>query len=192
MRPLNKKQSRGLAVGLLILVIVVCGLLLFIPARMLHRHYDQATESATDFLERYQRVAATRGDIQIALDRVRKMEGRKHFLKNTGVALAASEIQETAKSLIEANGGKLNSMQIAPQKEDGGYRRVTVNIQLFSNMTTLRKILYTVETMQPYLFVDNMVIRTQANAFFKGVPGVEPEMGVQFDLSGYALVVDGK
>ncbi len=192
MRSLSKKQSRMLAIGVLILCLVIFGLLLFIPARMLHRHYDQALENQTDFLGRYQRIAATRPEIQAALDQVKKLDGRKHFLKNTGVALAASEIQETAKSLIEANGGRLNSMQVAPHKEESGYRRVTVNIQMFSSMPALRKILYTLETMQPYLLVDNMVVRTQANAYFKGVPGVEPEMSVQFDLSGYALVVDNK
>lgn len=192
MRALSKKQSRALAIGLLALGLLIFAALLFVPARMLHRHYDQVIESQVDFLGRYQRVAATRGEIQAALDRVKKLEGRKHFLKNTGLALAASEIQETAKTLIETNGGRLNSMQVAPQKDEAGYRRVTVNIQMFSNMNTLRKILYTVETIQPYLFVDNLIIRSQANAYFRAVPGVEPEVSVQFDLSGYALVAESK
>jgi general secretion pathway protein M len=192
MRPLTKKQSRALAIGLLVLFVVICGLLVFLPLRMVHRHYDQSIESSVDYLGRYQRIVATRGEIQAALDGLKKMEGRKHFLKNTGTALAASEIQEIAKNLIESNGGRLISMQVVPQKEEAGYRRVTVNTQFFSNMTVLRKILYTLETAQPYLFVDNVSLRSQLNAFYRPNPGVEPELVTQFDLSGYALLVDSK
>lgn len=192
MRPLSKKQSRSLAVGILILLIAIIGLLVAIPARMLHRHYDQALDTQVEYLGRYQRIVETRGDIQAALDKLKKLDGRKHFLKNTGAALAASEIQEIAKNLIESNSARLISMQVVPQKEDSGYRRVTVNIQFYSNMTVLRKILYTLETAQPYLFVDNATIRSQLNAYYKPNPGVEPEMVAQFDLSGYALLVNGK
>lgn len=192
MRPLSKNQSRALAIGLLILFLAMGALLLLIPVSMLHSHYDQAIDNQTDYLERYLRLAATRGEIQAILDQLKKKEGRKHFLKNTGAALAASEIQEIAKNLIEANSGKLNSMQVAPFKDDGGYRRITINVQLITSMPALRKILYSVETMQPYLLVDNVSINSQVNALYKGVPGIEPEMTVQFDLSGYAMVADSK
>ena len=192
MRPLSKKQSRALAVALFALCVMICGLLVFIPARMLYRHYNQTLDIAVDYLGRYQRVTATRPDIQAALDRLKKLDGRKHFLRNTGTALAASEIQEIAKNLIETNGGRLVSMQVVPQKEESGYRRITVNTQFISNMTVLRKILYTLETAQPYLFVDNAILRSQLNAFYRPAPGVEPEIVAQFDLSGYAQLVVGK
>ncbi|MEQ1742568.1 MAG: type II secretion system protein GspM [Candidatus Nitrotoga sp.] len=192
MRALSKNQSRSLAIGLLILFLTIGILLLFIPINMLHRHYDQSLDSLADYLGRYRHVVATHAEVQSALDQVKKKNGRQHFLRNTGAALAASEIQETAKNLIEANGGKLVSMQVVPFKDDGGYRRVTVNIQFISNMTTLRKILYVVETVQPYLLLDNVSIRSQANALSKGTPMTEPELVAQFDVSGYTLVADRK
>ena len=192
-RPLTKKQSRSLAVGLLISCLLLGGLLLFIPAHLLHRNYDQARDERADYLQRYQRISATRPEIQAALDQVKKLDGRKHFLKNTGAALAASEIQEIAKSLVEANGGRLNSMQVVPPKEEGGYRRISVTIQMIGNLTALRKILYAMETMQPYLFVDNVSFRAQPQIVYRPpVPGVEPEMNAQFDLAGYALLVGSK
>ncbi|BBJ23817.1 type II secretion system protein GspM [Candidatus Nitrotoga sp. AM1P] len=192
MRALSKNQSRGLAIGLLILFLTIGVLLLFIPINMLHRHYDQSLDSLADYLGRYRHVVATHAEVQSALDQVKQKNGRQHFLRNTGVALAASEIQETAKNLIEANGGKLVSMQVVPFKDDGGYRRVTVNIQFTSNLPTLRKILYAVETVQPYLLLDNVSIRSQANALNKGAPVTEPELIAQFDASGYTLVADKK
>jgi hypothetical protein len=192
MRALSKNQSRSLAIGLLILCLTVGILLLFIPINMLHRHYDQSLDSLADYLGRYRHVVATHAEVQAALDQVKEKNGRQHFLRNTGAALAASEIQETAKSLIEDNGGKLVSMQVVPFKDDGGYRRVTVNIQFISNMPTLRKILYAIETVQPYLLLDNVSIRSQTNALSKGTPVTEPELTAQFDVSGYTLVADRK
>ena len=180
MQTLSKNQSRGLAIGLLILFLTMAGLLLFIPVNMLHRHYDQSLDSMADYLGRYRH------------DQVKNKNGRQHFLKNTGAALAASEIQETAKSLIEVNGGKLVSMQVVPFKDDSGYRRVTVNVQFISSMSMLRKTLYAVETVQPYLLLDNVSIRSQANTLNKGAPVTEPELIAQFDVSGYALVADSK
>jgi len=192
MRALSKNQSRTLAIGLLMLILTIGVLLLFIPINMLHRHYDQSLDSLADYLGRYRHVVATHAEVQSALDQVKQKNGLQHFLRNTGVALAASEIQETAKNLIEANGGKLVSMQVVPFKDDGGYRRVTVNIQFISNLPTLRKILYAVETVQPYLLLDNVSIRSQANALNKGAPVTEPELIAQFDASGYTLVADKK
>ncbi|MBK8569670.1 MAG: hypothetical protein IPN81_06580 [Nitrosomonadales bacterium] len=192
MQTLSKNQSRGLAIGLLILFLAIGGLLLFIPVNMLHRHYDQSLDSMADYLGRYRHVIATHAEVQSALDQVKNKNGRQHFLRNTGAALAASEIQETAKSLIEVNGGKLVSMQVVPFKDDGGYRRVTVNVQFISSMSMLRKTLYAVETVQPYLLLDNVSIRSQANTLNKGAPVTEPELIAQFDVSGYALVADSK
>ncbi|RFC32851.1 MAG: Type II secretion system (T2SS), protein M subtype b [Candidatus Nitrotoga sp. SPKER] len=191
MRALSKNQSRSLAIGLLIIFLMIGILLLFIPINMLHRHYDQSLDSLADYLGRYRHVVASHAEVQLALDQVKQKNGRQHFLRNTGVALAASEIQETVKSLIEVNGGKLVSMQVVPFKDDGGYRRVTVNIQFISSLPTLRKILYAVETAQPYLLLDNVSIRSQANAL-KGAPVTEPELIAQFDASGYTLVADKK
>lgn len=192
MQTLSKNQSRGLAIGLLILFLTMVGLLLFIPVNMLHRHYDQSLDSMADYLGRYRHVIATHAEVQSALDQVKNKNGRQHFLRNTGAALAASEIQETAKSLIEVNGGKLVSMQVVPFKDDSGYRRVTVNVQFISSMSMLRKTLYAVETVQPYLLLDNVSIRSQANTLNKGAPVTEPELIAQFDVSGYALVADSK
>jgi hypothetical protein len=50
----------------------------------------------------------------------------------------------------------------------------------------LQKILYAIETQQPYLVVENMTIRP-LNAFrgFKPAPGIEPEVSLQLDVVGF-------
>ena len=61
-------------------------------------------------------------------------------------------------------------------------------MQLTANMQAMRKILNTIETSVPYLFVDNVKVTSQVPGNFRPQPGAEPEVFVQLDVSGYALV----
>ncbi len=193
MRPLNRHQSRSVAIGLLFLSLITAVLLIYVPLSLLNRYYDEAIASRSDYLQRYQNIISAGDSIRAALNLAMKSNGRNHFLKNTGAALAASEIQEIAKNLIDRSGGKLVSMQIAPSLDEDGYRRASVNVQLTGNMAALRQILYTLETMQPYLLVDNVSIRSPVNSGFRRTPeGDQPDLMAGFDLSGYSLLAEEK
>jgi hypothetical protein len=56
-----------------------------------------------------------------------------------------------------------------------------------ANVQAMRKILYAIENHVPYLFVDNLTIRSQVPANFRPAPGAEPEMFLQFDVSGFTI-----
>jgi hypothetical protein len=64
---------------------------------------------------------------------------------------------------------------------------IGLNLQLFATPANLQKSLYTLETQQPYLAVENMRI-SPLNAFrgFKKPPGNEPEVNILFDVVGCA------
>lgn len=183
----NPTHSRRLAVGLLAALLVAIAAAIAIPVWLLNRHYDAALADNLDKLERYRRIAATRPQIARQLEAMRTRDTRKFFLRSGGAALSAAEAQEAVRSLVEASGGHLITMQAPASKEEGRYRQVTVNVQLTANIFALRKILHAVETNTPYLFVDNVMVRTQVPGNFKPAPGAEPDMFVQFDVSGYAL-----
>jgi general secretion pathway protein M len=192
MRHLDKNQSRLLAIGLLVLSLTIALSLVIVPTILLYQHYDDAIDAQTDALTRYQRVAASSDAVRATLSQVQSKQSRRHFLNNTGSALAASEIQEIAKNSIATSGGKLSSLQVLSPQDEGGYRRIAINIQMTTGLTALRKILFAVESMQPYLLVDNLSMQSLVNASHKSVAGVEPELNVQFDLAGYALIAEGK
>jgi len=189
MRTINKQESRLLAGMLLLLFVAAVIALVWIPVGLLHRHYDEALENMVDRLGRSRQIVATRGEVSLALEQVQKRAGHQHFLMNTGPALAAAEIQGIAKSLIDAGGGRLISMQVAPYRDEDGYRRITVNVQFSSRMAGLRKILYAMETVRPYLLLDNVSIRSQSRGGRDASPG-NPELVAQFDVSGYARIAD--
>ena len=181
-------RTRQVAIGLFVTAIVVVSAAVAIPVWLLHRHYDAALAENLDKLQRYRRIAATRPTVARELEAMSSRNPRKFFLRSGPPALSAAEAQESIRSLVESSGGRLITMGAPGSKEEGRYRQVTVNVQLTANIFALRKILDAIESNAPYLFVDNLTIRTQVPASFRPAPGAEPEMFVQFDVAGYAIV----
>jgi general secretion pathway protein M len=184
---LAPQQSRRLALGLLALLVMATIAALVVPVTLAHRHYDSALASMTDTLERYRRIAATRPDVVRNLEAIRAQDSRKFYLRSGSSALAAAEVQEMIRGLIESSGGRLITMQAPAAKDEGRYRQITVNVQMTANIVALRRVLHAVESGTPYLFVDNLMVRSQVPSNFKPAPNAEPEMFVQFDVHGYAL-----
>lgn len=183
----NPARSRQLAVGLLVAAALAVFAAVAIPVWMLHRHYDSAIAQDRDMLARYRRIAAARPLLTRELDAMRARDPRKFFLRSGGAALSAAEVQEVLRSLVESSGGRLISMQAPASKDDGHYRQVTVNAQVTANIFALRKILFAIESGTPFLFIDNLLVRTQVPGNFKPSPGAEPDMFVSFEIYGYAL-----
>jgi hypothetical protein len=186
-RPLDPKQSRALAVALLFIAVFLALAVLLAPFLLMHRHYNQAIDSAQDRLERYRRIAAQGPELQKALDALREKQGRRFFLKNTASNLAGAELQDLVRAAVENNGGRITTIQIVATRDDGRFRQIGVNLQLFATTANLQKILYAIETQQPYMLVENLTVRP-LNAFrgFKPAPGAEPEVSVLLDVSGFA------
>ena len=185
---MNPVQSRRAAVGLLLAALVAIVVVIALPFWMLHRHYDVALADSSERLERYSRIAATRPEIAKQLEAMRGKDTKKFFLRSGAPALSAAEAQEMLRSLVEGGGGRLITMQAPVSKEEGRYRHITVNMQLTANMQAVRKILNAIETSVPYLFIDNLKVTSQVPGNFRPQPGAEPEVFVQLDVTGFALV----
>jgi general secretion pathway protein M len=190
---LPASQQRALAVLLLVVAIVAALAVLLLPVYLLHRHYDDAIASLGDRLDRYRRVAAQAPEYRKALDAMRERNGRRFFLRNLAPNLAGAELQELVRAAIEGNGGRITTSQNQAPKDDGRFRQIGVNVQFFASTPNLQKILYAIETQQPYLVVENMTLRP-LNAFrgFKPAAGQEPEVNVQLDVAGFAHVEAAK
>lgn len=185
---LTPRQSRALAIGILVAAIVVALGLLVLPVVLLHKHYDDAIASLTDRLERYRRVAAQAPEYRNSLEAMREKDGRKSFLRNTAPNLAGAELQEIVRNAIESNGGRITTSQTPAPKGDGRFKQITVNMQFFASTPVLQKILHALEVQQPYLIVENVTLRP-LNAFrgFKPAAGQEPEVNVQMDVAAFAF-----
>ena len=106
------------------------------------------------------------------------------FGVNVYVDRAYAPIELRAKQLLAHEEAAL--LQAPNVKDEGRYRQITVNVQLTANIFALRKILNAIDNNTPYLFVDNLMVRSQVPANFRPGPGAEPEIFVQFDVSGFS------
>ena len=185
---LSPMQSRALAAAIAIIGVLALVAVIVVPIVLAHQHYNKAIADSTDRLQRYRRIAAQAPEYRKALDAMRKMDGHRFFLRNTAANLAGAELQEMVKSAIETNGGRITTSQNPPPRDDGAMKQIVANVQFFATTPALAKILYAIETQQPYLVIDNLSVRP-LNAFrgFKPGAGQEPELNVQFDVIGWAL-----
>lgn len=187
MTQLTPKQSKAAALGLLVLSIALVISAIALPLWLLNQHYGEAVEDAATRLARYFRVVGMRDGLQKKTAEVIGLEANRHFLKSASPALAAAELQEQATTILDHNGGKLNSIQILPHKDEGAYRQVSVNLQLTAPLSSVKAMLYALESARPYLFIDNFSIRAPYNPAARNDSANEPDLIVQFDLTGYVL-----
>ncbi len=179
--------SRLAAVALLLAVLGSA--YVFTVPPLLGRYADnrEAIAQSRQMLIQYQQIGRSREGLQA---QITELNGRKSargaYLTGGTDALAAAELQDRVKNVIESNGGKLRSIQTVPGKADEGFKRVTIRVQLSGTTSALYKVLYRLESSTPFLFLDNLDIgnrrarrRRQKNA------NPNPELRVRFDLYGY-------
>jgi general secretion pathway protein M len=187
--PHNPRDRRILAVALLLLVIALVVAAVAVPVVLLNRHYDQNLAKMTRQWKSQSTFNSMRPQVARALELLRAKDVRKFFLKGTTSALASAELQDQVRQVVEANGGRLISASANPHKDDGAYRFATANFQLNINNANLRRMLYALEAKEPYLFNDNLVIRSQVPFGYRPPPGTsEPDLFVQMDVSAIAYV----
>jgi hypothetical protein len=179
----RRKAALGLAAGAAAFAVALVAL----PLWLAHRHYDEALEDIDKRLVRYERLAAARPQLEQKLEAVRALGSRKYFLKASAASLSAAEVQDRVRQFIEGAGGRVISVQMGTARDEGRFKQVPVTVQANANVVVMRRILHALETNEPYLFVDSLLVRAQVPPGYKPAPGFEPEMFIQFDVSGYAV-----
>jgi hypothetical protein len=183
----SPEKRRQAALAFLAAAVVIGVAAIGAPLWLAHRHYDNALEDMDARLVRYERLAASRPALEQKLEAVRAMGGRKYFLKATAASLSAAEIQERVRQFIDTTGARLISVQVGSPRDDGRFRQVTVTVQLNASTPSLRRILLALESAEPSIFVESLMVRAQVPPGYKMQPGFEPEMFIQFEISGYAI-----
>ena len=187
MTPLTPNQSKAAALVILLVAVALAIGAIALPLWWLNRRYDTAVEDATVRLNRFSRIVGMRDGLQKKAIQVKMLESNHHFLKSASPALVAAELQEQARTIIDQHGGKLSSLNPLPHKDDGEYRQVSVALQLNAPLSAIKSMLYALESARPYLFIDNFSIRAPFNVGARTEFATEPDLVVQFNLTGYAM-----
>jgi general secretion pathway protein M len=189
--PANGRDRRVLAVALLALVVVVVLALIAVPVVLLHRHYDEHISRMTRQLQTQLAFNAMGPRVAQALESLKARDASKLFLKGNTAALASAELQDQVKSIVESTGGRFISSTGLAHKDDGQYRTVSATFQINLGNANLRRLLHALETQEPYLFVDNLTVRSLTPPGFRAPPGYsEPEVYAQMDVSAVARIAE--
>jgi general secretion pathway protein M len=156
-------------------------------------------EQSEDQLVRYRRMIQTLPDLRAELEEVRANETFKAFYFNAPTpALAGAELQRKVQDIVTAANGRLISTQILPGPPDESPPRVRVRTQIQGSTETLLDVLYDIEQARPFLFVDQVSVRSSARSQQPGRdprgrairrPPVNPagELTVRLDIFGFTL-----
>ncbi len=195
-------SGRAAALGLAAAAIGAIYLLAVAPLVGAYRATDGAVLQAGEMLTRYSDIASRRAALAAQLDElVARQAASGVYLSGETDALAGAALQEGVGATIEAHGGKLRSIQILPVSDDGDFKRVSVRVQLTAALVPLHRILHSLESGRPFVFLDNLEIKTRrarrsrrtrqsrqsrrAQAAAAPASATDPTLEVRFDLYGY-------
>lgn len=184
---LSPLHSRLAAAGLLLFVLAAALGLVWQFNRQWHDHYDSHIEMDLERLARYQRIIAGRPALEQAITRVKAGNAARFYLKNTGQALAAAELQELVQAQVDAHGLKLDSAQILPRKTEEGRYRVAVAFKLKGRLEDLQKFLHALDGVLPFIYLDKFQFQSRQGRNYRPVPGVEPEVALQMEAYAFSL-----
>lgn len=199
--PESARNQRFLAVVLLLIALLLAYLLFvhwwFVaPHLAMTEQRHELAEQQHHFAELIRRRSA----IEERLKDVAAFErDNQAFLSDGDATSAFSDLSERLKQAKEKNTDDTSRCQIqgmspAPSREKEVYQRVSAAVVMNCEPENLVRILYDLETSNPYLFIDRLVVYKQQPVFLPGAKTATPAtlVGVQFTLSGYLRQPGGK
>lgn len=182
-------RQRFLALGLTVIVLLV-GFEVFDRVWIgKHTYYREHLEDLQGRLQRLNTLLATQEDLEQMLNRIRQDSSTDaYYLPEESPTLAATSLQQRVRQAVESNGGNLVSTQILPVVAEDGFARVAIRVQMTGDTEAVQKMLYTLESARPLVFIDALQVRAQPvrrRRTARGAEELEMQLVTQFELAGY-------
>ncbi|MFZ1642933.1 MAG: type II secretion system protein GspM [Candidatus Contendobacter sp.] len=185
--------GRGHRLAALLLLLLASGALYLVVDQGLvgrYRYYQNSLEQHQGRLAQLDRMAATLEPVRQLIAKIQQDRGvTAQYLPQSVPALAAAELQQRLKAMVEAVGGTLQSIQALPPVEEAGAVKVTISAVMNGDAGGLQKVLFNLESQTPLLFVDNLEVTARAtrprlpNGRYASY--TRTQLNVQFEVSGY-------
>lgn len=193
-------KSRCLfAAGVPVLLLLCTVVVILWPWWQHSRELDGRLLRVRDQITQYQRLVATLPRLQQELELVRNRDDTKtfYFAAETP-ALAGAQLQSEVQDIIRASGARPVSTQILPIDSNEQPPRIRVRIQFQGSIESLLNVLYRIESARPFLFIDQMSLRSSASNVPKRTvrsrrggdatpPRERDELTLRLDLFGFSL-----
>jgi hypothetical protein len=107
------------------------------------------------------------------------------LLAGEDAASAAAQIQSAVKAIVERQRGEVRTSQVGEPQTVHGFEQVAVQFQVAIPITTLRDVLYAVETHVPYFFIEDLTISGPRPWPREEPLTVEPRLNIDWALIAY-------
>lgn len=181
--------ARILALALLAAVPLAVYAVVVEPIVAAYRDADATIAQAQALLQSYRQRAGQREQLSSLLaEEQARAENLVGYLQATEDALAAAELQDRLKLVVEGAGGTLRSAQnVEAEAVDAAapVRRAGLKIRFSADIESLAAILYELETGQPYLFIDELSMREERRRRRRDEAEGPLDLDVVIDVYGY-------
>lgn len=180
-------MRRILALALLALLAAVLWRMGVEPLWRIWRIDAQTVADRRDAIAKLRGLAASRDVYEAALREAdADFDVSQGLMEAPSQTLAAADLQQQVKALVEESGGTLVSVQPTDPRPAGPYVRVGLNVRLITSIDALQRVLYALESRLPVVVIDEMQLLARTaprNARRGEAPG--EELVVRLQLAGF-------
>lgn len=179
--------SRGIAIGLLMVVLAMIYLLLVLPVHNRYLSNKQELDHYSSQIANYKAIANSRTKIEELLKTVQPRENALgYYLKGSTQALASAELQAYVRSIIEASKGSLVSTQPIVKGDREPERTVRVSVRMTGSIDSLQQVFYRIATGVPVLLTDDVMVRRGKSSLPRSDKQEDDgNLDVQFTITGF-------
>jgi hypothetical protein len=142
---------------------------------------DEEIATRRALLARYIAVARQEEMLHASLSETTAQLERGELLPNQPPAMLAADLQAKIGALAQAHNVQIHSTQPLPLRASGPLQEAGIGLAAQETQTDLRDLLLDIDRMQPFLFVDRLVI----TSFDAGAPSAQaPLVAAEIDLYG--------
>lgn len=158
-------RGRALAAGILVLIVVAVYMMIVSPLVDLYDARADRLQSRVDLAQRLAISARDLPRLRASAEQLEKDPSKGTVLLTGGSpAVAAAQLQTTVKEIVENSGAHLISSEILAAEAVESFQRVGLHVSFAGDLSLLTSVLRGIETSHPAMFIDNVEIRSSANA----------------------------
>lgn len=157
---LSPKQNAFIAVNIFLLACILVFSITIIPAVLMQKNLIEHIDELELQRIKYKNIVANTKSLKQEIEHLKKANiNEEKFLQKATNSLAAAELQQKIKLIIESSKGKLLSSQPIDSYEDELYPKITIRVRLHGNINALQKILYQFESGELQVFIDKITVK---------------------------------
>ena len=178
--------ARMVALALLLGLVALVAVFGVLPFAEKARLTGEALEFNREMIARLSRSAAHPGSYDAQIDLLlARINDSGLYIRADTEPLAAAAVQEHLKRAVGLYGGELRSVQSLPSLEEENLTRIGLRVVMTGTLGPMIHVLHELESGEPYLFVDNLQIKSTTRRRRRTQQPPTSRLSIRFDVHGY-------